>query len=131
MVLKPVKLILVVLGVVLVVLELVLMQVLKVLQPHGVLPQRVLTPMKTYIPHLLCHESYHLGSHFGTIWGWMGWVLGGFKTAFLWFLGLLKFVKKSPIKPLGAMYCCPTPVCEALCYARVWLQPSPVKTDRL
>ena len=23
----------------------------------------------THIPHPLCRESYHLGSHFGTIWG--------------------------------------------------------------
>ena len=62
--------------------------------------------MGTHIPHLLCRESYHLGSHFGTIWGWIGWVLGGFKMVFLWFLGLLKFVQNSPIKPSKTCYYC-------------------------
>ena len=55
----------------------------------------------THIPHPLCRESYHLGSHFGTIWGWIGWVLGGFKTVFLWFWGVLKFVKNSLLNPFG------------------------------
>ena len=50
--------------------------------------------------HLLCRESYHLGSHFGTSWGWIGWVLEWFKTVFLVILGLLEFVKNSHIKPL-------------------------------
>ena len=50
----------------------------------------------THIPHFLCRESYHLGPHFGTIWGWIGWVLGGYNTVFLVILGLLKFVKNSP-----------------------------------
>ena len=54
----------------------------------------------THIPHLLCRESYHLGSHFGTILGPFGDGLGGFKIVFLVILGLLKFVKNSPIKPL-------------------------------
>ena len=55
----------------------------------------------THIPHPLCRESYHLGSHFGTIWGWIGWILVGFKMVFLVILGLLKFVKKSPTLSLG------------------------------
>ena len=50
------------------------------------------------IPHLLCRESYHLGSQFGTILVPFGSGLGGFKTVFLVILGLLKFVKNSPIK---------------------------------
>ena len=58
----------------------------------------------THIPHLLCRESYHLGSHFGTIWGWIGWVLGGFKTDFLWFLGLLKFFQNSLVKPFETLF---------------------------
>ena len=67
--------------------------------------------MGTHIPHLLCRESYHLGSHFGSILGPFGGGLGGFKIVFLVILGLLKFVKKSPIKPVlgnvgtGSLHC--------------------------
>ena len=57
--------------------------------------------MGTHIPHLLCRESYHLGSHFGTILDPFGGGLGGFKTVFLVILGLLKFVKNSPTLSLG------------------------------
>ena len=53
----------------------------------------------THIPYLLCCESYHLGSHFGTILGPFGGGLGRFKTDFLVILGLLKFVKNSPTLP--------------------------------
>ena len=52
------------------------------------------------IPHLLCRENSHLGSHFGTIWGPFGGGLGRFNMVFLVILGLLKFVKNSPIKPV-------------------------------
>ena len=44
----------------------------------------------------LHRESYHLGSHFGSILGPFGGGLGGLKTVFLVILGLLKFVKNSP-----------------------------------
>ena len=56
--------------------------------------------MGTHIPHLLCRESYYLGSHFGTILGPFGGGLGGFKMVFLVILGVLKFVKNLPIKPV-------------------------------
>ena len=65
----------------------------------------------THIPHPLCRESYHLGSHFGAIWGRIGWVFGGFKMVFLCFWGVLKFAKNSPIKPVlgsvgtGSLHC--------------------------
>ena len=36
----------------------------------------------THIPHPLCRESYHLGAHVGTIWGWIGGGLGGFLMFF-------------------------------------------------
>ena len=52
------------------------------------------------IPHLLCRESYHLGAHFGTILGPFGGGLGGFEMVFLVNLGILKFVKNSPNKPV-------------------------------
>ena len=66
-----------VLEVVLVVLEVVLqLLLLQLLLLQLLLLQlRVLLKLPsppwggTHIPHLLCRESYHLGSHFGTIWG--------------------------------------------------------------
>ena len=50
----------------------------------------------THIPHLLGRESYHLGSHFGTILGSLEGGLGVFKMVFLVILGLLKSAKNSP-----------------------------------
>ena len=58
------------------------------------------TPPAPYRPHLLGRESYYLGSHFGTILGPFGGGLEGFKLVFVVILGLQKFAKKSPIKPL-------------------------------
>ena len=52
------------------------------------------------VPHLLCCESYHLGSHVGTILGPFGVGLGWFNMVFLVILGLLEFVKNSPINPV-------------------------------
>ena len=58
-------------------------------------------------------HRYHLGSHFGTILDSFGGGLRGFKKIFLVFLGLLKFVKNSPIKPVlgnvgtGSLHCVP------------------------
>ena len=49
-----------------------------------------MAPVTPYRPHLLCRESYHFSPHFGTIWGRPGGDLGGFKTVFLWFWGVLK-----------------------------------------
>ena len=59
--------------------------------------------MGTHIPHLLCRESYHLGSHFGTILGPFGGGLDGFETVFLVILGLLKFAKIRVLNPFWAM----------------------------
>ena len=58
------------------------------------------TQTGTHIPHLVCRESYYLGSHFGTILDPFGGGLGGFKTVFLVILSFLKFVKKSPTESL-------------------------------
>ena len=54
-----------------------------------------------------CRDSYHLGSHFGTILDPFGCGSGGFKMVFLVILGLLKFVKNSPIKRFKTFYYCP------------------------
>ena len=52
------------------------------------------------IPHLFCRESYHLGSNFGITLDPFGDGLGRLREVFLVILGLLKFVKNSPIESL-------------------------------
>ena len=66
---------------------------LHILAPRAVQQQYPIRQVPTY-PIFYAVKATIL--HVGTIWGWIGWVVGGFKTVFLVILGLLKFVKIPP-----------------------------------
>ena len=87
MVLMVLEVILVVLGVVLVILHGAQRQCSE--QMFGTdsvrnnVPSQLSLWTGTYRPYLLCRESYHLGSHFGTILSPFGDGLGVLKMVFL------------------------------------------------
>ena len=58
----------------------------------------------THLPHLLCRESYRLGSHFGTILGPFGDGLGMVQDSFSGHLGPPEIRQKfAYIVPLGSV----------------------------